>query len=199
MEFWTGLAQTESKAKVSLVLVAVDTSPSLQLIPPAVRVSPGAAAALNSTPASTPQPSILSPEQSGNPPTPASAPTPGDATAESSDGVLVDTLDQTWGCVLSHRLSNSTAPAPLEPSLFSGYLVKRGGTGAEDPPVAMEVNLLYSDGNPRHHEGLLREMLGHFRALGTLGRVRGVSGVADVRPWHVAAAEKGVRALYLLM
>lgn len=198
-EFWTGLAQTESKAKVSLVLVAVDTSPSLQLIPPAVRVSPGAAAALNSTPASTPQPSILSPEQSGNPPTPASAPTPGDATAESSDGVLVDTLDQTWGCVLSHRLSNSTAPAPLEPSLFSGYLVKRGGTGAEDPPVAMEVNLLYSDGNPRHHEGLLREMLGHFRALGTLGRVRGVSGVADVRPWHVAAAEKGVRALYLLM
>lgn len=200
MEFWTGLAQTEAKAKVSLVLLAVDTAPSMQLIPPAARINPSVSTAFYSTPASTPQPSILSPEQSGNPPT-SNAPTPGDPPQPDGppDGILVDTLDQSWACILSHRLPTSTAPAPLTRSLFSGYLVKRGGTRPEDPPVVMEVNVLHSDGNPRQHEGLLREMLGHFRALGTLSRARGVSGAPDVRPWHVAAAEKGVRALYLLM
>ncbi|SPO04863.1 uncharacterized protein DNG_07548 [Cephalotrichum gorgonifer] len=206
-DFWTGLAQTESKAKVSLVLLAVDTSPSLQLVPPAVRLSASVSAAIYSTPASTPQASsILSPEQSGgNPPaTPAPPGTPGDAGGgvpdSAADKILIDTMDQSWGCVLAHRLSTSSVPAgPPSPSLFSGYLVKRGGTRPEDPPVVMEVNMLQADGGPRQQEGLLREMLGHFRALGTLGRVRGVTGEADVRPWHVAAAEKGVRALYLLM
>ena len=200
MEFWTGLAQTETKARVSLVLLAVDTSPSMQLVPPAPKMNPSVSATFYSTPASTPQPSILSPEQSGNPPTPSAA-TPGETPHPDapSDGILLDTLDQAWGCILSHKLPNSTAPAPLSRSLFSGYLIKRGGTRPEDPLVVMEVNVLHSDGNPRQHEGLLREMLGHFRALGTLGRARGVCGVADVRPWHVAAAEKGVRALYILM
>ncbi|PKS11409.1 hypothetical protein jhhlp_003172 [Lomentospora prolificans] len=203
MEFWTGLAQTESKARVSLVLMTVDTSPSLQLLPPAIRLNPSMSVSFYTTPASTPQASILSPEQSGNPATPANAPTPSDANATdgtSADGILVDVMDQSWGCVLGHRLNNSTSPTEINPALFSGYLIKRGGTKAEDPPVVMEVNVIYSDGSPRQHEGLLREMLGHFRALGTLARVRGVTDKeTDVRPWHVAAAEKGVRALYLLM
>lgn len=200
MEFWTGLAQTEAKARVSLVLLAVDTSPSMQLLPPAPKTNTAVSATFYSTPASTPQPSILSPEQSGNPPTP-SAPTPGDQPHPDapSDGILIDTLDQSWGCVLSHRLPTSTSPAPLSRSLSSGYLLKRGGTRPEDPPALMEVSVLHGDGGPRQHEALLREMLGHFRALGTLARARGVVGDADVRPWHVAAAEKGVRALYLLM
>lgn len=207
MDFWTGLAQTESKARVSLVLMTVDTSPSLQLIPPAVRLNPSVSATFYTTPASTPQASILSPEQSGNPPTPANAPTPGGDTnaaaadGAAADGILVDVMDQSWGCVLSHKLNNTTSPTEINPSLFSGYLIKRGGTKIEDPPVVMEVNVVYSEGgNPRQHEGLLREMLGHFRALGTLARVRGVADrEGDVRPWHVAAAEKAVRALYLLM
>jgi mediator of RNA polymerase II transcription subunit 13 len=71
----------------------------------------------------------------------------------------------------------------------------------EDPPVAMEVNVIHSEtNNPRAYEALLREMLNYFRGLGTLARVRGmVDRDTDVRPWHVAAAEKGVRALYQLM
>ncbi|MBE3111771.1 MAG: hypothetical protein IMZ46_14910 [Acidobacteria bacterium] len=199
MEFWTGLAQTEAKARVSLVLLAVDTAPLMQLLPPAQRTNPAVSATFYSTPASTPQPSILSPEQNNNPPTP-SAHTPGDQHPDApSDGIIVDTLDQSWGCILSHRLPTSTAPAPLSRSLFSGYLLKRGGSRPEDPPSVMEVSVLHGDGGPRQHEALLREMLGHFRALGTLARARGVVGDADVRPWHVAAAEKGVRALYLLM
>ena len=36
--------------------------------------------------------------------------------------------------------------------------------------------------------------------LGTLARVRGVvDSVKDVRPWHIVAAEKAVKALYVLM
>ena len=77
------------------------------------------------------------------------------------------------------------------------------GTNLEDPPIAMEVNIVYSEvvGNPRtFHEGLLREILGYYRGLGTLARARGVvDAVKDVRPWHIAAAEKAVKALYMLM
>ena len=69
--------------------------------------------------------------------------------------------------------------------------------------IVIEVNIVYSEvvGNPRtFHENLLREILGYYRGLGTLARVRGVvDSVKDVRPWHVAAAEKAVKALYMLM
>ncbi|KAL1866250.1 hypothetical protein VTK73DRAFT_4839 [Phialemonium thermophilum] len=211
MEYWTALAQTENKTSVSLTLLTVDTNPSLQLIPPAAKISSAAPATFYTTPVSTPQPSsILSPEQSGNPPTPAAnslmnAPTPGGDTSMTepeADTTLVDITDTTWGAVASHRLNNSSSLADLRPARQSGYLVKRGGTRAEDPPVAMEVNIIHSDGSahPRLYDLLLREMLTCFRGLGTLARVRGVvDGVRDVRPWHVAAAEKGVRTLYQLM
>jgi len=207
---WTSLASTETKANVSLILTTVDTSPSLQLIPPAVKLSPALNIAFYSTPVSTPQPNILSPDQSGNPPTPSKegGSTPGDpssADPATAEGLLTDIIDQTWGCILSHRpppsfaTSSNSEQLQYATALQSGYLVKRGGTAPEDPPVLMEVDLVHSDGNPRAHEGLLRELLVHFRALGTLSRARGVTGSQDVRPWHVAAAEKGVKALYLLM
>jgi mediator of RNA polymerase II transcription subunit 13 len=211
---WTSLAAAETKANISLVLTTVDTNPSLQLSPPAVKLSPALNIAFYSTPVSTPQPSILSPDQSGNPPTPSKDPgggggsTPGDPSSSAdpatAEGLLTDITDQTWGCVVAHRppafsVSTSSNSEQFAPALQSGYLVKRGGTATEDPPVLMEVNLVHSDGNPRAHESLLRELLVHFRALGTLSRARGVTGGPDVRPWHIATAEKGVRALYLLM
>ncbi|EEY21863.1 conserved hypothetical protein [Verticillium alfalfae VaMs.102] len=213
IDFWVGLAQTEQQASVSLTLITVDTSPSLQLVPPAVKVPPTASTSFYTTPVSTPQPSTVSPDQIGTPSTPmkdgsqanASTPTgtPGGADVTEpaeGDAILVDVTDQTWGAVLSHRLGNSTAPGELSTSLISGYLVKRGGTKVEDPPVVMEVNIVHTDGNPRALEALLREMLNYFRGLGTLARARGiVDRETDVRPWHIAAAEKGVRALYLLM
>ncbi|KAF9876223.1 hypothetical protein CkaCkLH20_06166 [Colletotrichum karsti] len=210
--FWQGLAQTESVATVSLTLISVDTSPSLQLIPPAIRVPTTAPSAFYTTPVSTPQASILSPEQSGTPVTPmketypvnAATPggTPGDGNAEPAEGdaILLDVMDQTWGAVLAHRLSNSATLGDINPALISGYLVKRGGPKLEDPPVVMEVNIVHVESNPRLYESLMREMLTYFRGLGTLARARGiVDRGTDIRPWHIAAAEKGVRALYLLM
>ncbi|TEA12946.1 Mediator of RNA polymerase II transcription subunit 13 [Colletotrichum sidae] len=210
--FWQGLAQTESTAKVSLTLISVDTNPSLQLLPPAIRISATASSAFYTTPVSTPQASMVSPEQSGTPVTPmketnpVNAATPGGTSGEPAepaegDAILLDVTDQTWGAILGHRLSSSPSLGELSPSLASGYLIKRGGTKLEDPPVTMEVNIVHVDhGSPRNYEGTLREMLNYFRGLGTVARARGVvDRETDIRPWHIAAAEKGVRALYLLM
>ncbi|KAK7422270.1 hypothetical protein QQZ08_009576 [Neonectria magnoliae] len=207
MEFWVDLARTESKASVTMILMTVDTSPSLQLVPPIVKVPHTATSAFYSTPVSTPQASILSPEQGNTPATPmrdanAAAATPGaDSAGEAdSDAFLIDATDQTWGAVAGHRLSNSTTLLEIRPALVSGYLIKRAGNKIEDPPVVMEVNLVHTEATPRAYEPLLREMLSYFRGLGTLARARGVvDKESDVRPWHIAAAEKGVRALYLLL
>ncbi|PTB68985.1 hypothetical protein BBK36DRAFT_1192651 [Trichoderma citrinoviride] len=209
MDFWVDLARTEINAKVTVALLTVDTNPSLQLLPPVVRLPPPSAAL--HTPVSTPQANVLSPEQINTPATPAAnvtAATPsGDGSASNantaeadSDAILVDVTDQTWGAIAGHRLSNSTSILEVQPALISGYLIKRTGIRVEDAPVAMEVNLVYTEAMPRVHEPLFREMLGYFRGLGTLARARGVvDREADVRPWHVAAAEKAARALYLLM
>ncbi|PHH90596.1 hypothetical protein CDD83_3202 [Cordyceps sp. RAO-2017] len=206
IDFWADLARTEIKASVTMILMTVDTNPSLQLIPPVVKLPPPTAP-LFATPVSTPQPSIVSPEQSGTPATPArdanaTAATPGaDGTGESEyEAVLSDVTDQTWGAVVGHRLNNSLSVVEVHPALASGYLIKRTGSRVEDAPALMEVNLVHTDASPRAYEPLLREMLSYFRGLGTLARARGVvQRETDVRPWHVAAAEKGVRALYLLM
>jgi mediator of RNA polymerase II transcription subunit 13, fungi type len=210
-DIWINLAQTEPpKVAVSLLLMTADTNPSLQLIPPSNKIPLTAPSAFYTTPVSTPQPSIVSPDQSGNPPTPmgggggmANATTPGgnDASELDVDATLVDVTDATWGVVVSHRLNNSTSLTELNPSLASGYLIKRCSARAEDAPVAMEVNIVHTDGgSPRLYEPLLRDMLLYFRGLGTLARARGVvDKEADVRPWHIAAAEKAVRALYQLM
>jgi len=207
--FWVDLGKTECRASVGLTLLTVDTNPSLQLIPPVVKLPVAAPSVFYTTPVSTPQPSTVSPEQSGNPPTPigasssVNATTPGgenNATDADSDTTLIDVVDTTWGAIASHRLNNSPSLVDLNPALVSGYLVKRGGPRVEDAPAIMEVNVVHSEGNPRVYDLLLREMLSYFRGLGTLARARGaVDRETDVRPWHVAAAEKGVRALYHLM
>jgi mediator of RNA polymerase II transcription subunit 13 len=204
MEFWVDLARTEIKLQVTMILMTVDTNPSLQLIPPVVKLSQ-ASAPFYTTPVSTPQASIVSPEQSATPATPANAtvatPGGGDAATDlEADAVLADVTDQTWGAVIGHRLNNSTGVTDLYPALVSGYLIKRTGARVEDVPTAMEVNLIHAETPPRSYEPLFREMLSYFRGLATLSRARGmVSRETDVRPWHIAAAEKAGRAMYLLM
>jgi mediator of RNA polymerase II transcription subunit 13 len=45
-------------------------------------------------------------------------------------------------------------------------------------------------------EGLLKEVLGQFRALGLLAKLRGMRGTRNGSvPWHVAAAKRGVEGL----
>lgn len=208
MELWVDFSKAETRTSISLTVLTVDTDPSLQLIPPVVKIPFSFPSIFCTTPVSTPQAmSNVSPEQSGNPPTPAGAgssaipTTPGGEAPEPEiDATLVDTTDTTWGALVSHRLNNSSSLTDWNPVLASGYLFKRSGTLADDPLAIMEVNVIHSEGNPRLYEPLLREVMTYFRGLGTIARARGiVHRTLDVRPWHVAAVEKAARALYLLM
>ncbi|KAI0155195.1 hypothetical protein GGR57DRAFT_464535 [Xylariaceae sp. FL1272] len=208
-ELWSSVVTPDTKTSLTLTLITVDTDPSLQLLPPSVKVPSTATSVFYTTPVSTPQGAVVSPEQSGNAATSmrentaTNAATPGDSSSTmdpESDVTLTDVADQTWGAVLSHRLHSSTSPTDANQALASGYLVKKSSSRPEDPPLVMEVNIVHSEGNPRAYEPLLREMLMYYRGLGTLARARGmVDKDNDVRPWHIAAAEKGVRALYMLM
>ncbi|KAM0355930.1 hypothetical protein ACHAPU_000319 [Fusarium lateritium] len=207
VEWWQAASTLDDKFSFTMILMSVDTNPSLQLVPPVVRIPHAATSAFYSTPVSTPQASIVSPEQTTTPATPMRdnmtlAATPGadTATEADADSFLIDATDQTWGAIVGHRLGNSTTLLEVRPALASGYLIKRTGIKLEDPPVVMEVNLVHTEATPRAYEPLLREMLCYFRGLGTLARARGVvDREIDVRPWHIAAAEKGVRALHLLL
>lgn len=207
IEFWSGLAKTENKANVTLILMTVDTSPCVQLIPPSPQV-PLSSANIYTTPVSTPQANVVSPEASATPMTPLretaqvagqtpSAEGPADPEGAST---LVDVTDQTWAAVLGYRLNNSTTLLELQPALMSGYLIKKTGVRLQDAPAVLEVNLIHTENTGRAYEPLFREILHNFKGLGTLARARGVvDKETDLRPWHVAAAEKAVRALYMLM
>lgn len=207
LEFWTGLAATESNARVNLTLITVQTQPSLRLLPPSISLPPiSNANQAVITPVSTPQAtSTTSPDTASTPvrDNNNNAATPGETSVEPEDDArLIDYTDQSWGAVIAHRLNNSYSLLEINPALISGFLIKRGGIKF-DPLIIMEVNIIHSEvtGNPRiFHEALLREILGYYRGLGTLARVRGVvDAVEDVRPWHIAAAQKAVKALYMLM
>lgn len=203
---WIGLAATEAIAQINLTLLTVQTDPSLRLLPRSITLPPKTdSAQAVITPVSTPQaPSIVSPDTAS---TPArdniNAGTPGENQEPDTDARLIDYTDQSWGAILAHRLNNSNSLLEINPALISGYLLKRGGPNSDDPPIVMEVNIVHSEitGNPRFfHESVLRDILGNYRGLGTLARVRGVvDRVMDIRPWHIAAAEKAVKALYMLM
>ncbi|KAM3066153.1 hypothetical protein ACMFMG_010506 [Clarireedia jacksonii] len=210
IDFWTGLASTESNAQVSLTLLTVQTDPSLHILPPPLKLTPTTTTAAQTviTPVSTPQASqssFFSPDTPSReqPSTTAATPVEAPPSEPDNNSRLVDLTDQSWGAILSHRLNNSNSLLEFNPALISGYLIKNGGTSSEDPPVVLEVNIIHAEviGNPRtFYESLLREILGYYRGLATLARVRGVvDSVRDGRPWHVAAAEKAVKALYSLL
>jgi len=222
IEMWT--SATESTGRVSLHLFSINPAPSLvitSILPTSntldeFRTSPPAAFTATRAATPTPSPAILS-SAAQTPTTPAAdnisagaapplapiaapAPTDDDGTA-----TLVDITDETHALVLARRL-------PLPPSachaLASGYIVRRGGSGAEPrgaPATVMaplEVNLVHSSsssgssGTPKRHAAVLREALASYRGLALLARARGVE---DPRrgslPWHAAFARRAARAL----
>ncbi|KAE8147376.1 mediator complex subunit 13 C-terminal-domain-containing protein [Aspergillus avenaceus] len=207
IDAWTGFVDQYNKANampLELTVLSVVTTPDLHLEPP---FSPIPMSVFNpqssSTPVATPNASgsVLSPDQSGNAPTPpsgshapANAPTPTDSAMEAeSESVLTDICDESWGIILSHRLNNSPHSTEYRPALASGYLLRRKGDTDGDGVYAMTVNLIYTQ---RSSEMILREILGMYRDLGTLARVRGTRTVQkNTLPWHIATA---VRAQEIL-
>ncbi|KAI1006160.1 hypothetical protein K3495_g2060 [Podosphaera aphanis] len=199
ISFWVGLASTETNAQISLTLITAQTEPSLKMLPnPILKGVGGTPHPVSTTPTLKSSGSQLTSRTSDNALTTVDAPSEPDV-----DARIIDHTDQTWGAILSHRLNNSSSLVEVNLALISGYLIKRGGINPDDPPIVIEVNIVYSEvtGNPRtFHECLLKEILGYYRGLGTLARVRGtVDAIKDVRPWHIAAVEKAIKALYMLM
>ena len=75
----------------------------------------------------------------------------------------------------------------------SGFLVKRAGPRDENGLIPLGVNLVHGQ---KPYKAVLKEVLGMYRNLGTLARVRGVvDPVKSVLPLHVAAARKAWKAL----
>ena len=82
-------------------------------------------------------------------------------------------------------------------SAASGYLLKRAGSRDEDGLIPVGVDIIHAQ---KDKEGLLREVLGMYRDLALLARVRGlVHGVNGAIPWHIAVARNASEALNSLM
>ncbi|KAL4919880.1 mediator complex subunit 13 C-terminal-domain-containing protein [Aspergillus aurantiobrunneus] len=205
---WLNLAEQYNKSKLlELMILSVNTASDLSLSPPP---SPMPTSVLNpqasSTPIATPLPSasILSPDQPGNAPTPpsganapANASTPTDILPETeSESLLTDVCDESWSVVLSHRLNGTLHLTEYRPALASGYLLRRKSPTDADGAFTMNINLLFTQRPSSSYGSLLREIIGMYRDLATLARVRGTRIVqSGTLPWHIATA---VRAQEIL-
>lgn len=155
---------------------------------------------LLATPGATPQTNAPSPDISGLGSTPAGNAAPvGTPPANAafgdhdSEARLVDITDQTWGVVMEGTLDDINDLSDKSASIASGYLVKRAGPRDEDGLIPLGVNVVHGQ---KPYKTVLKEVLGMYRNLGTLARVRGVvDPVKSVLPLHVAATRKAWRAL----
>lgn len=224
-DVWRDIISTakQTTLEISVAMISLNTSPIIEVFPapPAILsnkplTQPGSTI----TPVATPQSQVLSPAQT----TGISAATPatpgGPATTEVLDADpsarLVDLTDESWGVVLSRSLSVAHSIIDYNPSLSSGYLVKRTSASELDPPVVMEVNIMdllavnaeKKDRNEVAESAvdkkiqarqILRELLVAYRGLGLLARLRGIEKVTSCRPWHVAVAERAADALMRAM
>jgi len=155
------------------------------------------------TPENTPQASTPSPDISGIGSTPgggAQASTPPANTAfgdHDAEARLVDVTDETWGIVMSHSVSDVCIPSDFCPALVSGYLLKRCGPREEDGVMRIGVNVIRGQ---KPHRPLLKAVLGMYRNLGLLARIRGiVDPVKSMDPYHVAVARKAQATLTATM
>ena len=155
------------------------------------------------TPVTTPQatPQAVSPDAHGT------AATPDATDAPDPDATLVDARDETWAVILP--FSTTHAPDPYVPKrvLASGVLLRRGEVRVHRPLPSLGVDVVENlpprtvagQGSwlmPRSAEGVLREVLGWYRGLALMARLRGVRGAeTGVLPWHVGVAVAGARGL----
>lgn len=151
--------------------------------------------------ASTPAGQAISPDQSGLVSTPGGLPnpmTPASGIVEAElDVKLVDVTDESWGVILSRHFPNNLLPPSCCRSAASGFLVKRAGTRDEDGLLPLAVDIIHM---PKIQEGLLKELLGIYRDLAALARLRGtVHGLHGVMPWHIATAKKANEGVNKMM
>ncbi|KAL6172412.1 mediator of RNA polymerase II transcription subunit 13 [Exserohilum turcicum] len=97
--------------------------------------------------------------------------------------------------------SSSDLPSPGGSNLPNPYASNPGtpqspGPGQEGQRSTTSLMWTPTPQTRTTAEGLLKEVLGQFRALGLLAKLRGMRGTRNgTVPWHVAAAKRGVEGL----
>jgi mediator of RNA polymerase II transcription subunit 13 len=119
-------------------------------------------------------------------------------TPDPERGPIIIAVNILWmGAVNPTRAATS----PFPPSAAGTEGISPGGIGVSPTPSPQERNYSSLTWTPTLQtraaaENLLREVLGQFRGLGLLARLRGMRGTRHgTVPWHVAAAMRGVRGL----
>ncbi|KAJ5028790.1 mediator complex subunit 13 C-terminal-domain-containing protein [Bipolaris maydis] len=98
-------------------------------------------------------------------------------------------------------ISSSDLPSPGGSNLPNPYANNPGtpqspGPGQEGQRSTTSLMWTPTPQTRTTAEGLLKEVLGQFRALGLLAKLRGMRGTRNgTIPWHVAAAKRGVEGL----
>ena len=137
-----------------------------------------------------------------------SSTTSSSTSSDAEYGPIIVGVNIIWvGAVSPSRAANPSNATPTTPSPFTpaGDGVSPGGQNpaqfqqAATPSQDTGRQSLMWTPTPQHRntaETLLKEVMSHFRALGVLARLRGVSGSRmGTVPWHVAVAKRGVDGL----
>ncbi|KAF2202802.1 hypothetical protein GQ43DRAFT_368263 [Delitschia confertaspora ATCC 74209] len=115
--------------------------------------------------------------------------------ADHECGPIVVGVNILWvGAVGSTRAATSPFPTSTTP----GEGVSPGGMGVQWPPERSATSWTWTaDSQSRARvENLLKDVLGQYRALGLLAKLKGMRGTRHgTVPWHVAAALRGVKAV----
>lgn len=193
---WLSLCSDTRHPSVSTTLITVDINPPLHF-PRSYKLDRNPTITNNTcpTPVSTPLTSTFSPDQTGFVSTPggttaqasASTPTTG-AFDHNAEARLIDITDETWGATIARGLDDPNVPTDFCHATMSGYLIKRAGARDEDGLMAFAVNIIHA---PKPDKALLKDVLGMYRGLTLLAKIKGVVDQESiVLPWHVAAAKK---------
>lgn len=167
-----------------------------------------------STPATTPQGIITSPDQtvSVTPTTSlaANAQTPPDLSTDpgaEADTYLSNPSNDAWAITLAFGLNQTHNFLEIRPAMASGLLLKRVPRQENNGGLAMiNVNLIAvpRKGSPAiafaEREQVLQDVLVQYRGLHVLAVVRGcVDDTENCIPWHAATAFRGAKVLERLM
>ena len=126
--------------------------------------------------------------------TPPPYPAFGDHDAEAR---LLDITDESWGVVVTRGIDDPCASSEYCPALASGYLLKRAGPRDEDGLVRVGVDIVHGQ---KPHRPLLKAVLGMYRNLGLLARLRGIADpVRGLEPYHIATVRKAHHAVNATM
>ena len=167
------------------------------LFPPQTSNSLSELPDLLASPVATPHTTGLSPE------IPTQISTPGGTTVQGvistafgendPDARLIDIRDETWAVIVSSAAGASITGLQNPTPKSRCYLIKRAGTQDQDGLLRVQFDIIHGS---EPLQPLMKEVLGMYRNLALLARVRNVvDPVKGTLPLHVAAVKKAHAAL----